>query len=168
MRFISTLKYRQISTIILVGDVHLWGKQKRVTEMMEEYIYQNFPELHSHYNRKIMVESRSLTSRENVPMGLDMMEHAGIFPPDCEHVICTEKWHGSIMSFLLQYHLHKMVCDYRAVPMVTIVPSSQRLSRFALVKRIVQQLDVRLDPNGTTPWYRWKLGQRQQYLHRQT
>ena len=168
MRFIATLKHWLITKILLVGDIHLWGKQKRVAEMMEEYIYQTFPQLHSYYHRKLLVEADSLTSRENIPMGLDMLEHEGIFPADCEHVICTEKWHGQIMQFILRYHLRKMVHDYRKVPSVTIMPSSQRLPRLSQLKRMIQQVDVRLDPNGSTPWYKWKYNQRAQYLHKQT
>ena len=168
MKFISTLKHWEVSKILLVGDIHLHGKQKRVPEMMEEYIYQHFPHLHSFYNKKILLEGNSLTSRENIPMGLDLLDHDGTFPPDCQHVICTEKWHGSIMRFLLQYHLNKMVGDYRKAPTVTVVPSSQKLSWLSKAKRILQQVDVRGFPTGNTPWYRWKLGQRQQYLSKQT
>lgn len=149
-----------IAAILLVGELRLAGKKQSVPQMMLQYIRDNYPLVTFEMEDLFVLEEQSLTSRENIPMGLAALRKAGHDPQLYNHVLCSEKLHLGILSFLLYYWTAR-----RAIR----VPSEQtRLGWKGRLRRLLQQIDVRLDPTGRSPWYRWKHNQRSQYLQRQT
>lgn len=156
----------EISAILLVGDIRLHGKTQSVPQMMEAYIKTNFPAEYEIYGSRIFLESKSLTSRENVPYALGLLDDLQRHPAYYDHILCSENLHTRLLSYLLTYHIRRR---YHRIIEPQRVKSAQKVLGFkGRFKRLLQQVDVRLDPEGKSPWYRRRLKQRGRYLNKQT
>ncbi len=168
LEYLQTLQSELVKSVILSGDIHLSGKTKSVPQMMLEYIQNHHLELYNKLKDKFILEEDSLTSRENIPFGLTKLLNTTDETIFEEHVICTEKLHGKLLRYLLNYHL-KRIGEFWDAKTITIIPSKQTILGWrGRLTRYYQMIDIRLSPTGNSSLlYQMVLRRRRKYLAKQ-